>query len=184
MRGERVGLRSVSAGRRDAWGRWLGGSDSPSSSHWKEFLMVSGRSILWSFAAAMPLLGLSAWYGSQSGFCWPGCCGTKAAVPAESQPIAKTASDCCPEGSCCPECCFPGCCEDGTKVQKASCCPECCFPGCCDDGAKTQAEKPAAKVSSADDCCSGSSCCVAPATRKTATAQTSGNSCPPGPFCP
>jgi hypothetical protein len=122
-----------------------------------------GKTLLWSFAAMLPLLGLGAWYGAHPGFCCPGCCGMKASVAVEPSSLANTASDCCPEGSCCPEC---------------------CFPGCCDDGAKAQAEKPAAKVSSAGDCCSGGSCCVAPAAKKTSAAQTGDKCCPPCPFCP
>jgi hypothetical protein len=119
--------------------------------------MLSGKNVLWSFAAAVPLLGL-AWYGISAECCWPECCTAKASQPAEVQPAAKVAADCCPEGSCCPECCR----------------------GCCEEGARAPAVQVKAKVSSGDGCCSAPT----PTAQKASAAKAGDKFCPPCPFCP
>jgi hypothetical protein len=125
--------------------------------------MQSGKIVLWSFVAAVPLLGLG-WYGISSECCWPGCCEANASPAAESKPVAKVTPDCCPEGCCCPECCL-------------TCCPE--------ETAKAPAVKTEAKEA-AGDCCSGGSCCTPSAlgAKKPSAVKNSKTVCPPCPFCP
>jgi hypothetical protein len=123
--------------------------------------MLTGKFVLCSVVAVVPLLGIGAWYGTHSECCWPGCCSAKAVVPSETEPVAAAQTECCPDGPCCIECCLPGCCEDGTKVATA---------------------KPA-KVSSTSDCCSsGSSCCLVPSAKKPEPKAVA--FCPLCPFCP
>jgi hypothetical protein len=105
--------------------------------------MVQAKSVLWSCAAILPLLGFGAWYGTSSGS-WSGCCDIAAAGLTTSVAQAKVAIDCCPDGRCCPECCTPSCCQQ-VKVAAAN---------------ETR--------SSDSDCCSDASCCTITATNTVA----------------
>jgi hypothetical protein len=102
--------------------------------------MVKAKSVLWSCAAIMPLLGFGAWYSTSPGY-WLGCCDADAAEVGTSLAQAKVTSDCCPDGPCCPECCTPSCCQE-VKV--------------------------AAVKGKAGDCCADGSCCTTPATKTVA----------------